>query len=141
MNVIQLMLCLISFIMPVLIYLGFINYPELILKDDSSQQDACTLFERVGTFKVWWNNGPQHYVASYSHTVKYINSSADYIAVKINWMNQFGGIEKSETISDSVNCKESDRRSTWTFSITAEQAEFIKKSTADSFGPIKWNKC
>ena len=121
--------------------IGYINYPDLILKDDVSQHDACKLFNRVGVLKVWWNNGPQFHVISYSHTVKAISSSADYIAVKVNWMNEGGGIEKTEIINDSVSCRDSDRRMTWTYTLTADQAKFIKRSTAESFGPIKWNKC
>ena len=121
-------------------HIGFVKHPDLVLNDGDGSE-AARIFDRFGGLKVWWNNGPQVYVASYAHSVESLSANTRAFSVKLNWMNQGGGVEKSETIVDAVSCRDTDRRSVWTFSLTAEQAEYVKRATANPFGPVQWTKC
>ncbi|GMU09497.1 hypothetical protein [Corallococcus caeni] len=117
-----------------------IRFPDLqLLAPDGTL--AAKVIQRAGALRVWWNNGPQHYVAVYTHGVTAVAAETDRFHVRLKWMNQGGGAEKVETIDDYVSCRDVNRRNVWTFSITQEQSEYILRGSADLFGPVVWRKC
>lgn len=122
-------------------YIKSIRYPDQKILDTNTGKARCEITGREGWFKVWWDNGPKLYVASYHHNVTVISGKTGNFSVKINWLNQGGGIEKTETINDYVTCRDTKRFSSWTFSTTGEIVEASTKSTAEPFGPISWKDC
>jgi hypothetical protein len=117
-----------------------IRFPDLqLLATDGTL--AAKVIQRAGALRVWWNNGPQHYVAVYTHGVTTVAAETDRFHIRLKWMNQGGGTEKVETIHDYVSCRDANRRNVWTFSITPEQSEYILRGSADLFGPVLWRKC
>lgn len=122
-------------------YLSMVRCPDLSLLNPSDEMPAARLTERASALRVWWNNGPQHYGAVYSHCVTAVSAGTDVFHLRLNWKNEGGGVEKTETITDRVHCRDSRRHAVWSFSITAEQADFIKRFTAELFGPMIWTPC
>jgi hypothetical protein len=123
------------------VHIKSIRFSDLQLIDNSDGAIAAKVTQRVGALRVWWNDGPQHYVALYAHSVTAVSAETDQFHIRLKWMNQGGGTEKVETITDHVSCRDVNRRGVWTFSITEAQAEHIMRGSADVFGPVLWRKC
>ncbi len=119
---------------------SIVRMRDLILKDTNGNETA-KLINRLSVKKIWWNNGPVAHIITYSHIVEVVSASTTSFGIKIDWENQGGGIEKSETITDFVTCRDSDREVQWSFSSTEEIFTAIKKVKTEQFGPSKWSEC
>ncbi|WP_437785625.1 hypothetical protein [Sorangium sp. So ce1097] len=115
--------------------------PSIVLVDNVAGTQLASLTKRYADMRVWWDNGPRVYVATYAHSISPITAEIKQVNLKLVWRNQGGGIEKHEIVSDHVTCRERDKWSNWSFSITPEQAEYIQRLDALVLGEPTWSKC
>lgn len=118
-----------------------IRYADLKLVNAVDGTLAATLTRRVGALRVWWDNGPQYYVAVYAHETTSTSAETDDLRIELLLKNAGGGTEKRETVNDRVGCRDVARRTVWSFSITEGMAEHIVASTAELAAPVSWTYC
>ncbi|KAF0809731.1 hypothetical protein A167_01547 [Alcanivorax sp. S71-1-4] len=122
-------------------YIRFFRFPDIDLTDAATGVVTARLTQRSAATRVWWNNGPQFYTAIYGHNVTAVSASTPHFSTRLIMKNQGGGTELVQDIADHVSCRDTDRRSVWTFSITGEQSEYILRAAATLFGPVQWEAC
>ena len=118
-----------------------LRYPDVLLKGSDGVKIASKIKDRTGQKKIWWNSGPQLYVVSYAHSVEVVSEKTDQFWIKVDWKNHGGGIERTETVSDHVSCRDTARRQNWTFATSEEIFNAIKRTTAEPMGAPVWSPC
>lgn len=113
---------------------------DLILMDADGNHVA-KLESRYADLRVWWDDGPKFYVATYAHSVTVLSASTELFKLQVKWFNQGGGTLMHDFASDFVLCNDSKRRSSYFFSTTEAMTEDIKRIEAEIENQPLWIKC
>ena len=117
--------------------------PDYTIYNKEKTIELAKLTHIAADIRRWWlESGPSDIiVAMYCHQITPINAKIDKLNIKLSWLNQGNGVEKTEIITDSVSCRDFNKFKNWSFSMTMDETEYIKRLKLEVEGNVNWELC